>query len=82
MKPYGFNLMIMPYRPKSNSPILTKEDKQKTDLGIVLDVGQSVTKFKKKDQVVFNRHRASSVNYKDEEIYFVPEEDIYARFET
>lgn len=73
IKPYGKNIYIQPL--KEVKTIRSAHDDSITEKGIIIEVGQNVTGFKKGQTVFFNAFLANKVEINGESFYFVKDSD-------
>lgn len=80
MKLLGNRIILREIEPKEKKTAIILIEKPKSPFikGIVEEVGNEVTAIKPKDIVLVNRQIAGLVEWGDEMIYLVAEEDIIA----
>lgn len=80
MKLLGKRIILREIEPKEKKTTIILIEKPKSPFikGIVEEIGNEVTAVKLKDTVLVNRQIAGLVEWEDEMIYLVAEEDIIA----
>lgn len=73
IKPHGHNMYIQPL--KEVKTIRSANDDSITEKGIISEVGDLVTDFKKGQTVFFNAFLANKVEIEGESFYFVKDSD-------